>query len=71
MKEIRDIYYWDVADELIAGKTVYVVDKIENESFCVNNLATEEYFDIVRLCKDTPKRFAFWVVTEVEEQNEQ
>lgn len=67
MEVIRDIYYWNVEDEIKAGKIIRAVDKLRNDNFLVNNVSAQDFFEIMEKCKNDPCRFAFWVKQEVEE----
>ena len=59
--DIRDIYSYDVIDEINAGKTVYVVDKFACNITSVNNLSVEEYAKIINH-DNKNKRYEFYII---------
>ena len=59
--KIRDIYKFDIIDEINAGNIVYMVDKIAFKIASVNSLSVEEYAKIMSI-DNKNEIFEFYVI---------
>ena len=59
--KIRDIYKFDIIDEINAGKIAYVVDKLEGNVTSANYLSVDVYAKIMNH-DNADNRYNFYVI---------
>ena len=67
MIKVRNIYPWEVIEEVEKGNTVYFVDKVSCTVFNSDVALAPTFIKAVK-CTE-PNRIEFWVLEEVEETN--
>lgn len=64
----REIYEFNVFDEIKRGTTVYCIDKLSKEVFNVNIMDMNAYCGLIKMVDDEMGRFEFYSMTESEEK---
>jgi hypothetical protein len=73
---INQLFSWEVERTMKSGETVYMLDMLEVETKCLNNMVTEVFYQLLAAIEkeDAEGRFVFWTIKETtevtEEQNE-
>lgn len=71
MRKYKEVYSWNVLDEIEAGKTVYMLDKECSVTIAINSMTVWTALKWIAAAKKDHDRFYFWYVEEVEEQEDE
>lgn len=71
MRKYKEVYPWNVLDEIEAGHKVHMLDKECSVTIEVNSLSVWVALKWIAAAKEDHDRFYFWYVNEVEEQEGQ
>ena len=66
----RDIYTWNVMDEIEKGKLVCVTDRQKGENFYCNGMTVNDLIELLRVAKeDKSNRYQFYYYDECEKED--
>ena len=72
VKMYRDIYTWNVMDEIEKGKLVCVTDRQKGENFYCNGMTVNDLIELLRAAKeDKTNRYQFYCYDDGEKEDEQ
>ena len=67
----KDLYNFEVLDHLDEGDTVYVLDKHKCEAYCVNTMSVCSLMAVLANSRKEDKRYLFWALIEIEEEDDE
>ena len=62
----RNVYWFDVADRIAEGKTVWLLDRMAHDVLCVNSMGIEIFIRLKLKGDCDPERFEMWYEEESE-----
>ena len=65
MATYKEVYKWNVIDEIGKGKQVYMLDRQNQSVALINDMDAQSAIKIVN-CKDNENRYDFWICEETE-----
>ena len=68
-KTYKNIYPWNVINDLDDGHTVYCLDRDINEVFDVASMSVRDAFQLIKVAVDEETRFQFWMEVKEETDN--
>lgn len=67
----RDIYTWNVMDEIEKGRIVFVTDRQKGENYFCNGMTVNDLIELLKAAKDDKtNRFQFYYYDEKEDEQD-
>lgn len=64
------LYEFQIMDEIKAGHGVFMLDKLEGDTACVNHMRADHLVELLTEAEKDRERFLFWRVDVEEEEYE-
>lgn len=64
-----DVYNFQILKAIEEGHTIYMLDKLEGDTACINEMKVKHVAEVIRESEKDEKRFYFWRVEVVNSES--